>query len=157
MRFKFLLVAAVAVIASLALVPAAGAKSSSISVTTTPTMIDHCRAAPDQVGFKFQFKAKIKRRNSPKPKNVRVEYRVTDAATGAVLATGKVTLTPRNKFKRNTPQIVVAAGTSLVYNFQSVYNAPRTGKKVKAKGSSTDQVPSVEQLDAINPPLPACA
>lgn len=156
MRTKLLLVAAVAAVASLALVPAAGAKSSSITVTTTPTLTDLCRAAPDQVGFKFQFTAKIKRRNSPKPKNVRVEFRVTNSATGAVLSTGKVTLTPRNKFKNKSAQIVVPAGTPLIYNFQSVYNAPRTGKKVKAKGSSTDQVPTVEQLDAANPPLPAC-
>jgi hypothetical protein len=155
MRTKTLLLAAVCAVMSLSLVPSASAKSSSLFVTTTPAVVDVCRPTPEQIGFRWQFTAKIKRRNSPKPKNVRVEFKVTDASTGGVLATGKVTLTPRNKFKNKSAPIVVPAGASLIYNFQSVYNAPnKRNKRVSAKGQQSEVLPTAAQLDTAQPPLP---
>ena len=155
MRTKFFLTAALAALVALALVPSAGAKSSYIFVKTTPSAVDLCRPLPEQVGFRFEFKAKITRRNSKRPKNVRIQYKVTDAATGTVLTTGKVTLTARNKYKKKSAPILVPAGASLVYNFISVYNAPSSGKRVTAKGQQTDQIPTAAQLDTIQPPLPS--
>lgn len=159
MRTKLLLTAALAATMALSLAPSASAKSSSLFVTTTPEAVDICRPAPEQIGFRWQFTAKIKRRNSPKPKNVRVQFKVTDAATGAVLGSGKVTLTPRNKFKNKSATIIVPAGASLIYNFQSVYNAPnKKNKRVSAKSQQTETLPTAAQLDTVQPPLPSvCA
>lgn len=71
-------------------------------------------------------------------------------------------MTPKNKFKNATRSFTVPLRASLRYNVISTYKAPRTGKKVRVKGSFTDLVPTAAEIDAANaanptaPPFPAC-
>ncbi|MGH2905724.1 MAG: hypothetical protein ACRDKI_03025 [Solirubrobacterales bacterium] len=163
MKIKLALLSSIAVLGSLALVQPAAAKSSSIKVTTTPAIVNLCRPAADQVRFNFEFSAKIKKRNTSNPRNVVVTYKVLDAATGAQLADGKVTLTAHNHWRKQSPAAFATAGQALTYKLVSVFKAPNTGRKVTAKATLPDQVPTVEQMDQANaqtpaaPPFPACA
>lgn len=157
MRIKIALFAAVVAALSLSLAPSAPAASSSIKVTTKlAAATDFCRPAPDQLGYKLYFTASIKRRNTSKPKSVRVTFKVIDASTGSQYGSGVVTLTPRNKYKNYSKQIVVPAGAAIYYDLISSYRAPNTGRKVTAKAKIPDQIPTQAELDAVNPPLPAC-
>lgn len=156
MRTKLALLAAVAIVASLAVAPSANAKSSYILVTTKlTTASDFCRPSADFLSYKLNFKATIKRRNSPKPKSVRVTYKVIDNATGGQYNSGVVTLTPRNKFKNKSKYLSVPVGASITYNLVSTYRAPRTRKKVTAKAKIPDTIPTAAELDTAA--LPACA
>lgn len=157
MRKKIALLTTFAAVAALALVPSSQAASSSIKVTTSYDFANFCRPAVDQLQYQFVFKAKIKRRNSPLPRNVVVRYRVLDNATGQSYGSGKVTLTKRNKWTNLSNPVIATAGASVTYELTSTYKAPRTGRNVKAKGSFPDQIPTVADLDAANPPLPSCA
>lgn len=157
MRIKIALLAAVVAALSLSLVPSAPAASSSIKVTTKLAGIaDVCRPAPDQLGYSLYFTASIKRRNSAKPKSVRVTFKVIDAATGGQYGSGVVTLTPRNKFKNFSKRFFVPAGAAIYYDLISSYRAPSSGKKVTAKAKLPDNIPPQAELDALNPPIPAC-
>lgn len=157
MRKKIALLTAVAAVAALALVPSSQAASSSIKVTSSYDFANFCRPAVDQLQFQFLFKAKIKRRNSPLPRNVVVRYKVLDAATGTSYGSGKVTLTKRNKWQKLSNPVIAPAGAQVIYDLTSTYKAPRTGRNVKAKASIPDVIPTVAEMDAINPPLPSCA
>lgn len=163
MRLKFTILAAAALFAVLAIAPAANAASSSIFVTTKlSARADICRPSADALSYKLVFTASIKRRNSPKPKSVRVSVRIVNAATGELYATRVATLTPKNKFKNATQSFTVPLGVPLTYNVISTYKAPRTGKKIRAKGAFSDAIPTAEEIDAANaanptaPPFPAC-
>lgn len=157
MRIKIALLAAVVAALSLALVPTAPAASSSIRVTTKlSAAVDFCRPAPDQLAYKLYFTASIKRRNTSRPKSVRVTFKVKDASTGAQYGSGVVTLTPRNKYKNTSKQFQVPAGAAIYYDLISTYRAPNTGRKVKAKAKLPDNIPTQAELDALNPPIPAC-
>jgi methionine-rich copper-binding protein CopC len=156
MRIKLALVSAITAIACLALVQPASAAYSYIKVVTTPDIVNLCRAAPEQVRFNFEFSSKITRTNSPKPKRVLVTYSVVDTATGALVSSGRVTLTPKNKFRKQSLAITAAAGQALTYKLKQVYRAPRSGKLVKSTASIDDQIPTAAQLDSLATPLPAC-
>ncbi|MFY9488261.1 MAG: hypothetical protein WAP35_06145 [Solirubrobacterales bacterium] len=160
MRFKTAILTLTVVASLFALAQPAAA--SYIKVTTTPSLIDFCRPVPEQLRFAMQFKAKMVRRDSPRPKSVKITYKMIDRATGAVIHSGSLSLTKRNKWTKATPNLVFTAGQALTYDLLSTYRAPRSGKLAKAKAALDDQVPTVEQMDAANaanpaaPPFPAC-
>ena len=158
MRIKLSLLALVTVLATLALAPSANAAF--LNVFVTPTLVSVCRTDATGINYRVEFKAKITRSGIDKPKSVRVGYKVVDASTAGVAASGVTNLTRRNKYKSKSKVIPAQAGQTLNHAFNLSYKAD--GRKRKAKSTSTITIPSAEQMDAENaanptaPPFPAC-
>lgn len=161
MKTRFAAAMLAAVLAATVFAPASEAASSKLYVKVTPGATAFCRAAPDQLTFSYFFKAKITRRNSPNPKRVVVSYRVTDTATGAVIVSQTLVLKPSRSKSRNFYKVGAltqyTAGTNLSVSVKMKFKAPNTGRTIRSSATLPDSVPTVEQLDALNPPLLACA
>lgn len=132
----------------LVIVPAASARY--IYVTVGYEATDLCRTAPDVLTYKLQFKAKIKRSGVAKPDKVRIGYQVLDASSLQVLRSGTTNLKRSKGYKAKTSTISATAGQSLSYHLNMKYTVE--GKSSKSKITSSDQVPSVEQMDAAGVP-----
>lgn len=153
MKIRIALLATAAMIALAAFAPSASALTRSLKVTTTPSIVNECRSAPDQAMWSFAYKSTIKRKNVAAPSRVTVRYRVTDAATGALLAEQKLTLKPRKYYKVGLP-VIYTAGTQVILKSTATFKNPYNGRNIKASGTDLVNVPTIEQLDT--GVFPAC-
>lgn len=142
-------------LAAAASVPSAGAATRKIIVTPVIGYADVCRAETDQIRFSYTFKAKIKRKNAPRPKKVTIKYSVKDDSTGALIVRQTLTLKPRSYFRVGA-QMQYAAEQKLKITVDASFKSPLTGKTLKSHSVLDDAIPSVADLDAADPPLPAC-
>lgn len=155
MKIRIALLASAVLLALGALAPSAQAARSSIKVTPSFDYAGFCRPAPDQLAWSYTFKAKIKRKNSPLPKNVVIRYSVTDSSTGAVLVSQKLTLKPRSFYKVGL-LTTYTAGTPITLTANASFKSPLTGRTLKSKTVFPDVVPTVEQMDAAGFPIAPC-
>jgi hypothetical protein len=155
LKIRISLIAVFAALMTALMAQPVGAASSSIKVTTVPSLVNFCRAAPDQLSFQFHFKAKIKRKNSGLPKRVTVTYKVRDITTGLIALEDKVTLKPKS-FEKDGKVGTYLAGHDLQYELKSTFKSPNNGKKINATATIPDHIPTVEEMDAANPPIPPC-
>lgn len=160
MKTRFAAVLLAVLLAVAAFAPAAEALTRKLFVTVAPGATGFCRTAADQMKFSYDFKAKIKRKNSPNPRRVVVSYSVTDTATGAVIVSQTLVLKPSRSKSRNFYKAGAltqyTAGTNLSVSIKMKFKSPNTGKTIRSSATAPDSVPTVEQLDSLNPPLTAC-
>ncbi|MGH2959627.1 MAG: hypothetical protein ACRDKE_08480 [Solirubrobacterales bacterium] len=149
MRKKIALLSLVsAFVIALVAVPAANAAYIYVTVGYEATNL--CRTAPDVLTYKLKFKAKIKRSGVPKPAKVRIGYQVLDSSSLAVVRSGVTNLKRSNGYSGKTSTISGTAGQGLTYHLNMKYTV--LGKTSKSKISSSDTIPSVEQMDAAGVP-----
>jgi hypothetical protein len=145
-----------AVVAAAFVAPSAQAVTHKLFVTPLLGYADDCRVSTDQVKWSYTFKAKIKRKNSPLPKRVTIDYAVTDVDTGLVVVEQTLVLKPKKFFKIGALS-QYTAGHNLSVRVKASFKSPLTGKRLKSDSTLADAVPTVAMMDAANPPLPACA
>lgn len=156
MKIRVALVAAFAMIVLLLPANPASAVTRKFFVTTSYDFTDFCRPADpvDQVKWSFIYKAKIRRKNSPPAKKIRVNFKVTDTTLNVEVLNETVYLRPEDKFKATGALTAYTAGHNLRYDMKSSTKSPLTGKMLRATSSYSDVVPTVEQLNQLL--LPAC-
>lgn len=161
MKTRFVAVSLAASLAAAVFAPAAGALTHKLYVTPIISRVEPCRAATDQVIFAYAFKAKIKRSHSPNPKRVTIRYSVADLETSTYVLAEKLTLKPNRSKARNFYKVGAfaqyTAGHQLRIDVDASFKSPLTGKTIRKSSSISDGIPTVEQLDALSSPLPACA
>lgn len=161
MKTRFAAVMLAALLAVTVFAPAAEALTRKLYVTPIIGMTEPCRAAPDQVQYSYTFRAKIKRKNSPNPKRVTIKYKVTDLTAGAVVVEQTLVLKPNRSKARHFFKVGALAQYTAAHQLQIDVNAsfksPLNGKTYRSTSTVPDSIPTVEALDAINPPLSACA
>jgi hypothetical protein len=155
MKTRLGFVAGLALMLTIAFVPAAEAKTIKLFVTPVISAQDDCRVATDQIKWSYAFKAKIERKNSPLPRNVIIRYKVLDTATGAQIGGQKVTLKPKKFFKVGA-LYQYAAGQSITIVLDASFKSPTTGKTFKSHSELPDTAPTIEQMDAAGANLPTC-
>jgi hypothetical protein len=161
MRSKLALIVFAAAAIAVATGPAtAQAKTIKLYVSPKIDYTDICRINPGSLRFSFLFGAKFTRKNSPYPKSVQFKWTVTDNATGAAVINGTNTLTKRNKWKSTSVPITLTTGGSYIYTIKGSFRSPTTHKLLKRTfilpTDGPDQIPTDQQLDTANPPVPAC-
>lgn len=155
MRKKLALLAVLAVaVTALAMPTTASSKTIKLYVTPTYDYVNVCRPAAGQLRFNFLFGAKFERKNSPYPKSVKVNYTARDAS-GVQFASGKVTLTKKNKWKKQSANITVATGAITYFTLKAKFRSPTTGKEIKSTTPFSFNFATDEELIANG--IPPCA
>lgn len=151
MARKFAPIFAAAVLAALSLAASAGA-AKSMKVTIKHDAADYCRPAPDLVRYKLLLTAKIASKGLPKPSSVRVTYKILDATHSLILRTGVLKLKKKGRYQAKTRFISAQAESDLAYRLGISYTV--RGRKIKAKQTIVDHVPSVATMDSYG--VPTC-
>jgi hypothetical protein len=116
--------------------------------------VEICRPAPDALTYKIQMKVKWTAIGVSKPSKIRIGYQAIDADSLKVLRSGILNLKKSKGYKGKTSRITASAGESLKYHITGKYVSG--GHSVKSKFTLTDQIPTVEQMDANPSAFPNC-
>lgn len=152
MKSRIALLAAFAVLlTALVTAPAANAASKKISVTIQPAILYGCIPVEGQLRAAIEFKAKVKRKNVPRPSRVTVEYKMTDTATATDVLGETLTLKP-TKYTKIGSITDYAIGGTYTFWYQATYKA--LGKRRKITHTQAFTMPSAADLATMG--VPAC-